>query len=335
MFKFIKFMGKIFKGNIKIFLLILTIFLLILTILSISLSQNTQLDIKGIVQTLIGIGVLLAIILVLLYLAGILKFGGVGGSAIMWIVYGSILIIVFVLPLLQRLGYIHIFPDKIDGETLKRWGFPQANRFPESICSVLKMLTLQEEVACYMPEFLFLVILPFTAIFAISYGFLHMLNIFKGVPNEEGIYRLLAFIMAFSTIPMGVFMILIAFWFSFMGTFSVAVFVAMFVLGVFFRGYGFVSKEYTRVIQTSMKIRSELKRLALSTLAQIKSKGADDMYQELVKFLTGYVPKQFLSSSKINSFMERLSSINLQQENAKSKLEKLVDDIIKEIEKSE
>jgi uncharacterized membrane protein YfbV (UPF0208 family) len=319
-------MGKIFKGNIKIFLLILAI-------LSISFSQNTQLNIEGIVQTLIGIGVLLAIILVLLYLAGILKFRGVGGSAIMWIVYGSILIIVFVLPLLQRLGYIHIFPDKIDGETLKRWGFPQANRFPESICSVLKMLTLQEEVACYMPEFLFLVILPFTAIFAISYGFLHMLNIFKGVPNEEGIYRLLAFIMAFSTIPMGIFMILIAFWFSFMGTFSVAVFVAMFVLGVFFRGYGFVSKEYTRAIQTSMKIRSELKKLLLEGLAALKGKGVDEKYEKLAEILERDTVKQFFSRNEIEKFKEELSKIDRRQQDANDKINNLIDKIMSTLEK--
>jgi hypothetical protein len=286
-------------------------------------------------SSIVGIATLIAVILILLYLGGVIKGFRVGGGTVLWIVYSILILVIFVLPFLQRIGYIKIFPDRINSSTLKKWGFPQndAYKFPREVCQVLTMLTLQEEIACYMPEIIFLVILPFAAIFAISYGFLAQLKIFKGVPNESGLYRLLAFIMAFSTIPMGIFMILVAFWFSFMGVFSVAIFAAMFIAGVFFRGYGFVSSEYERAIQVSTKIRSELKSLALSKLADIKSKNPTDMYEELAGFLDSHVAKQFLSHSKIGSLRERLSKIDPKKENAKSELDKLVDEIRKEIER--
>jgi len=307
----------------------LKIFLLIsLALFSISYSQTNEL-----IATIVSVALIFAIIVILLALAGVLKVGRVGGNIVVTLLYGVIILVVFVLPLLQRLGYIHIFPDRIDGETLKRWGFPQANRFPDSVCNVLKMLTLQEEIACYMPEFLFLVILPFAAIFAIAYGFLWTLRIFRNVPNEAGINRLLAFIIAFSTIPMGTFMILVAFWFSFMGGFSVAVFVAMFVLGVFFRGYEFVSKEYTRVVQTSTKIRSELKQFLLGDLAALKGKGVDEKYVGLAEFLERNTLKQFFSRREIEGFKEELSKIDRTQQDAADKMNKLIDKIMDELKK--
>ncbi len=297
---------------------------------SISYSQTDELT-----ATIISVIFILAVIITLLALAGVFKVRAVGGNLVISLLYGIIILVVFILPLLQRLGYIHIFPDRIDGETLKKLGFPQSNRFPDPVCNVLKMLTLQEEVACYMPELLFLVILPFAAIFAIAYGFLSTLGIFRNVPNEAGINRLLAFIIAFSTIPMGTFMILVAFWFSFMGGFSVAVFVAMFVLGVFFRGYMFVRKEYENVVLTSMKIKGELKNYVLSKLAEIKSlTDPGKKYEELSGFLNGEAAKQLLTFKKRQEFRDRLSGIRLDQQNAGDLLNSLIDDIIKEIQEN-
>jgi hypothetical protein len=312
------------RFDLKIFLLIS------LALFSISYSQTNEL-----IATFVSVALIFAIIVILLALAGVLKVGKVGrvgGNIVVTLLYGVIILVVFVLPLLQRLGYIHIFPDRIDGETLKRWGFPQANRFPDSVCNVLKMLTLQEEIACYMPEFLFLVILPFAAIFAIAYGFLWTLRIFRDVPNEAGINRLLAFIIAFSTIPMGTFMILVAFWFSFMGGFSVAVFVAMFVLGVFFRGYRFVSKEYERAIVVTTKLKSELKKILERELADIRSEGDLSKKWRKLEELLGYESlKKVLSQKDIDEFKNELSKIDVSKEDASNKLNQLCDKILQKL----
>ena len=307
-----------------------TFFVTFIVLFSISYSQTNELA-----ATIISVIFILAIIITLLALAGVFKVRAIGGNLVVSLLYGIIILIVFILPLLQRLGYIHIFPDRIDGETLKRWGFPQSNRFPEPVCNVLKMLTLQEEIACYMPELLFLVILPFAAIFAIAYGFLSILGIFKNVPNEAGINRLLAFIIAFSTIPMGTFIILVAFWFSFMGGFSVAVFVAMFVLGVFFRGYRFVSKEYERTIVVTTKLRSELKKNLERELADIKNEGDPlKKWKNLSGFLDSESLKNFLSRKDIDEFKNELSKIDASQQDAKDKLNQLCDKILQKLQQS-
>jgi len=302
---------------------------LVLTLLLFSIVFSQQIISSEILSTIIGAITVIAVIVILLYLGGVIKERGLGTGFIVGATYIIIIVIIFVLPLLQRLGYINIFPDRINSETLKKWGFPQndAYKFPKEACQVLTILTLQEQIACYVPEIIFLVILPFAAIFAICYGFLNQLKIFKGAPNEDKLYRLLAFIMAFSTIPMGIFMILVAFWFSFMGIFSLAVFVAMFIAGVFFRGYGFVAIEYTRAVQTSMKIRSELKQLLLEELAALKGKGVDEKYEKLAEFLEKDTVKQFFSRSEIDNFKEKLSKIDRKQQDAADKINNLIDEI--------
>jgi hypothetical protein len=303
-------------------------FVTFIVLFSISYSQTNELA-----ATIISVIFILAVIITLLALAGVFKVRAIGGNLVVSLLYGVIILVVFILPLLQRLGYIHIFPDRIDGETLKKWGFPQSNRFPEPVCNVLKMLTLQEEIACYMPELLFLVILPFAAIFAIAYGFLWTLRIFRNVPNEAGINRLLAFIIAFSTIPMGTFMILVAFWFSFMGGFSVAVFVAMFVLGVFFRGYEFVSKEYLKAKEAEIRYLREKIRAALNSLQNIRGFTAPaDKQNELRRFLNRIYNQNLISPDEYNGFLNRINSVDPQAKDADNQLENIIKDIERRLE---
>jgi len=78
-------------------------------------------------------------------------------------------------------------------------------------------------------KFIWYSILPLLGIWLIIYGFLDRIKIFKGA-----ISALLAFVMAFSTIPLGFFVILVATLFSIMGTYAVFMFVALFVIGLIF-----------------------------------------------------------------------------------------------------
>jgi hypothetical protein len=302
--------------------------ILVLFLLGIVFSQ--EIVINEIFSSIVGIVTLIAVVLILLYLGGVIKGFRVGGGFTLWLIYIIIILIIFVLPLLQRIGYIHIFPDKINSSTLKEWGFPQndAYKFPKEVCQVLSMLTLQEEIACYMPEIIFLVILPFAAIFAISYGFLVQLKIFRGMQNENNLYRLLAFIIAFSTIPMGIFMILVAFWFSFMGAFSIAIFIAMFIAGVFFRGYRFVGREYESAITVSTKLKSELRKNLERELVDIRSEGdPSKKWRKLSEFLVSESLKKFLSPKDIDEFKKELLKIDASKPDANDKLNQLCDKI--------
>ncbi|MEM0480736.1 MAG: hypothetical protein QXQ14_00915 [Candidatus Aenigmatarchaeota archaeon] len=259
-------------------------FIILLFLFSVVFAQNET----NPLEIVLGIIPVIIVILILLWLGGVFKAPG-GRFPLAPILYVLLIVIIFVLPLLQRLGYIKIFPDTISSETLKQWGFPQQNKLPDFACKVLTGLTLQEEIACYVPELIFFFILPFAAIFAITWAFLKMLNIFENVPNADNIYRLLAFIIAFMTIPMGIFMILIATWFSFLGAFSIAVFVAMFIAGVFFRGYGYIRAEAYGVALKTLSIRIKEARAKFEKLLdQVDDLSVDALRNELKDLRRAY-----------------------------------------------
>jgi hypothetical protein len=78
-------------------------------------------------------------------------------------------------------------------------------------------------------KFIWYAFLPLMGVWLIIYGFLDRIKIFKG-----SISAVLAFVMAFSTIPLGVFIVLVATLFSIMGTYATFMFVALFIIGTIF-----------------------------------------------------------------------------------------------------
>ncbi|MEM0243473.1 MAG: hypothetical protein QXT34_03460 [Candidatus Aenigmatarchaeota archaeon] len=217
-------------------------------------------------EGIIVVVVILSIVLILLYLGGVLKFrGGFGWLPIL--LYSVLIITIFLLPILQRFGYVKIFPDNPE-ELFRREEFKgfKIYQLPQPVCKVLSSLNISESISCYMPALLYFFILPFAAIYVITWAFLKQLKIFEGVGRP--IEALIAFIITFMTLPMGIFILLVASWFSILGAFSVAIFVAMFLAGAFFRGYGFIKAE---------KYSIELKILAQ------KAKEARQKFEELLK----------------------------------------------------
>jgi ABC-type multidrug transport system fused ATPase/permease subunit len=84
-----------------------------------------------------------------------------------------------------------------------------------------------------------------------------------GIFQEKNINRVLAFIITFLTLPIGWFIKMVWALFAFMGIWSVAVFAATFIAGVFFRGAGAATKEYVsfeEVAGMAKKQRKELSR---------------------------------------------------------------------------
>jgi len=82
-----------------------------------------------------------------------------------------------------------------------------------------------------VPAIIYNFIIPFIAIFVICLGFLRVIRIFENVPNVEYV---LAFCMAFSTLPVHAFVTIVSWTLGIMGGLSYVVFFILFILGLFF-----------------------------------------------------------------------------------------------------
>jgi len=85
-------------------------------------------------------------------------------------------------------------------------------------------------------DIIFYGFIPFTAIWIIIYGFLDRIRIFR----RKKLNGLLSFLIAFSTLPMRLFILIVVTLFAIMGVYSVAMFAIIFVIGVFLFSRGIV-----------------------------------------------------------------------------------------------
>lgn len=132
-----------------------------------------------------------------------------------------------------------------------------------------------------VPTVIYNLIIPFIAIFAIALGFLRQIRIFANSPNIE---MVLAFAMAFSTLPSRVFVQFVAFTLGLMGGYAYILFMVLFFVGSAFyslarywgwRGEVAVAKSYTHAVE-SYGIRLERIRNRISDLyRQAERPGAD------------------------------------------------------------
>jgi len=310
--------------NLLNFIKALPLFLM----LGIALAQTAE----EIVNTIISVGIIVVVIMILLYLGGVWK-PGKGTLKIPWglVIYIILIIVIFVLPILQRIGMIKIFPDTLDEAFQSNPDFYETyqksfmmQRLPSPICNVFKYLAIDERIACYMPAFLYFFLIPFVAIYAITWGFLTQIQIFSG--ETKRLNPLIAFIIAFMTLPMGVFLILLAFWFSVLGAFSIAVFVAMFLAGVFLRGYGFTIEKYAEVKvkeYSSYLKRKEAAREALreawNTLLKAKggekNVGVEDLKElirrnkEIFEIATGKNADEFIKDITKDNLQNKIEEV--------------------------
>jgi len=165
---------------------------------------------------------IITFIVILLAIGGVLKRPSVGipSSLILFII---LIIGLFVVPMFIP------YPQTLDiPENFKKGG--EIKGYTREF---LIMLGLPSEWM-YVPAIIYLFVLPFAAIYTLVWAFLQSLGIFSNVPSS--VNRVLAFIIAFLAIPMGWFVKLVWVLFSFMGAWSVVIFVATFVVGIFFRG---------------------------------------------------------------------------------------------------
>jgi len=79
-------------------------------------------------------------------------------------------------------------------------------------------------------------IIPFAAVWIIIFGFLDRIRIFK----RTSLNGFLSFLIAFSTLPMRLFILIVATVFAIMGVYSVAIFAVIFMVGVFLFSRGMI-----------------------------------------------------------------------------------------------
>jgi len=244
--------------------LLITLFLFLLLLPNIVLAQADFLSTIGsLLGQYVGIIFIIIFVFILLLIGGAIKLptSGFSFSLIMFLV---LIVLAFVLPqFISFPDYMTTVPD-----SFKYW------EFPEGAKDALLLIGLPREWG-YVPAIIYLFILPFAAIYALVWSFLTTLAI---IP-QSNVNKLLALIIAFLTIPMGWFVKMVWSLFSFMGAWSVAIFAATFVAGIFFRGAGITAKEHAEFrkhIQMGKKGAGEM----LRRLKEARKGRVDDMRVE-------------------------------------------------------
>jgi hypothetical protein len=222
---------------------------------------GTRGGITDIISTIIPIVFILVFILILLAVGGVIKLGGRG---IPWflILFVIVIIVLFILPSFVSYPQYLTIPENFKIAPL-----------PSYASQILMMLGLPQEWM-YVPAIIYLFILPFAAIYTLVWAFLQSLGIFTNVPSS--VNRILAFIIAFLTIPFGWFVKLVWVLFSFMGAWSVVIFVATFVIGVFFKGLSISKREYEEYRKFALQSKKEAQNI-IKDLEAVKQGTVDVM----------------------------------------------------------
>ena len=230
------------------------LFLSLLLTVNIASAQVDLNSIWGTVSSILiqfsGIIFILIFILILLLVGGVIKLSSLGGGrfSLGTIIFIILLVLVFFIP------QFITFPDYAIQVPPSFMYYP----LPQAFMNFLPFIGLPSSWG-YIPAIIYLFILPFAAIFTLVWAFITMIGIFQ----EKNINRVLAFIITFLTLPIGWFIKMVWALFAFMGIWSVAVFAATFIAGVFFRGAGAATKEYVsfeEVAGMAKKQRKELSR---------------------------------------------------------------------------
>lgn len=108
-------------------------------------------------------------------------------------------------------------------------GAGETCELPDMVCSTLTTFGFPAQWLS-LKTFLFYSMIPILAIWLIIYGFLDRIRIF----DKKAINGVLAFLIAFSMVPLGMFVAIVSVLFSVMGVYSVILFVILFFLGTGF-----------------------------------------------------------------------------------------------------
>jgi len=248
---------------------LLTTLAFLLTVFSAVSAQTTSFP----WDQIIGVAFIFIIVLILLALGGVFRGMHVGRG------------ILGIIGMLILLALFFVVPAFVEYPQL--WPIPDSFKYiylGKGVGVILQAIGLPAEWA-YVPAILYLLILPFAAIYTLVWGFLTSLGIFP----QPNVNKVLALIIAFLTLPMGLFTKMVWILFSFMGAWSVAIFAAVFILGIFFRGYGIVREQYVRSLKTYENVGREIVD-KLNALKRANLPTASDYHREIAKLADDYGP---------------------------------------------
>ena len=254
------------KGKLVFLLIFLTL------LMNSVFAQDILTTISSILTPFVGVIFILIFVLLLLAIGGVLPkpTGGIPSGLILFLI---LIVLFFVIPQFVP------FPQYLE--------VPESFRYqplPEAAKDALQLIGLPREWG-YVPAIIYLFILPFAAIYTLVWAFLVTLGIFP----QPNVNRILALIVAFMTIPMGWFTKIVWVLFSFMGAWSVAVFAATFVLGIFYRGAGLAAKQQQEFKKYAYSVRRRIEQM-IDELNDIKKLPQTERKPNLSRFLTNYEP---------------------------------------------
>ncbi|MFH8120219.1 MAG: hypothetical protein QXS37_05445 [Candidatus Aenigmatarchaeota archaeon] len=147
---------------------------------------------------------------------------------------------------------------------------PSCN-MPPIVCQIGTTIGIPSNWLTY-EKFIWYALLPITGIWLIIYGFLSEIKIF----SDTRINAVLSLVIAFSTIPMGVFVIIVAVMFGLMGMYATLAFFTLFILGVFYlsgakiRGWKRAWRTYDIAIERTEKEIGHLQKERLKNQKEIE-----------------------------------------------------------------
>lgn len=255
--------------------LLVSLFLSMLLLSNIVLAQT---DILGTITSfltskdMVGILFIIAFVVVLLLVAGIRpKFKG--GFSLGLIAFLILIVLLFVLPQIAPFPTYLAVP-----ESFKVYALPSGSD------TALQLIGLPADWA-FIPAILYLFILPFAGIYTLVWAFLVTLGIFSQL--QSSINRILSLVITFMTIPTGIFVKMVWILFSFMGAWSVAIFAATFIAGLFFRGAGIVAKEQS-AYKKLVDVRKGRLRDAIAVFEQLQSADLVTIQRDVPPALTRF-----------------------------------------------
>jgi glucan phosphoethanolaminetransferase (alkaline phosphatase superfamily) len=227
--------------------------------LKLSFAQSFQEILTPEIASVIVIGIFVTIIIIMIWE----RKKGVSFPVGM-IIFILIIILLFVLPIFIKYPEYPIPPPE--------W---QVIPFPFYVKIFFTTLGLPEEWLA-MPAFLYYFLIPFIAIWIIVYAFLKQIRIFG---EETKWYRVLSFLIALSTIPLGFFIKIVGLIFGLIGAWSIALFATVFVIGAFLISYRATSIQYyalKAVKSAEEELKKAYQRLEEVNRAIVQAEKAQD-----------------------------------------------------------
>jgi hypothetical protein len=291
---------------------------------NITTTENIATTIYSYLIQSVGIIFILIFIFILLLVAGLIKFPkGLPSPAL--IIFIILIILFFVVPfVIPEQDFKKYFPSYAEvPENFKIWP-SQTSPLHEPFKNAIKLIGLPEDWA-YVPAIIYLFILPFAAIYALVWAFLASIAIFP----QGNVNRLLALIIALLTIPVGAFVKMVWLLFGFLGAWSVVIFATTFVLGIFYRGAGIVSKQQAEYKKQLKKEKDALKAEIATLEEAFKSGMAYKMQEEAGRALRGVLSLSAVSARSRELAEEIVAEKT--EEGVKSKMEELIKQLKKEV----